>query len=57
MGSDPFCRKRHSSAEPNGCSKGPKRGTGPDMTSYVLLIMVIALVIYLFYAIINPDKF
>ncbi|MGO9024479.1 MAG: K(+)-transporting ATPase subunit F [Beijerinckiaceae bacterium] len=27
------------------------------MTSYVLLIMVIALVIYLFYAIINPDKF
>jgi len=27
------------------------------MTSYMLLALVIALVIYLFYAIINPDKF
>jgi len=27
------------------------------MTSYMLLALVIALVIYLFYAVINPDKF
>jgi len=27
------------------------------MTSYLLLALVIALVIYLFYAVINPDKF
>ncbi|MGO9232616.1 MAG: K(+)-transporting ATPase subunit F [Methylocella sp.] len=27
------------------------------MTSYLLLALAIALVIYLFYAVINPDKF
>jgi K+-transporting ATPase KdpF subunit len=28
-----------------------------SMASYVLLAIVIGLVIYLFYAVINPDKF
>jgi len=27
------------------------------MASYILLAVVVALVIYLFYAVINPDKF
>jgi len=27
------------------------------MTSYILVAIVIALVIYLFYAVINPEKF
>jgi K+-transporting ATPase KdpF subunit len=29
----------------------------PDMALYLLLAMVVALVIYLFYAVIHPEKF